>query len=169
MTLWLSILEAQPACSASATHSSHSLQLSRLSNLLPYLQFRIHQSRPNTQQQPQSRHTIEKTDKMKLTFSTFSLICALVETPPLTLALEDLKQQKFVIEAEPSETVSLSITRNVMCQRLTLRRSAKSSQRSHPTRAGSRRHRSSSTRVRFCKTTRRSSRTRSRRRVSLSA
>jgi hypothetical protein len=169
MTLWLSILEAQPACSASATHSSHSLQLSQLSHLLPYLQPRTHQSRPTIQQQSQPRHTIEKTDKMKLTFSTFSIVCALVETPPLTLALEDLKQQKFVIEAEPSETVSLTITRNVTCQRLTLRRSAKSSQRSHPRRAGSRRHRSSSTRVRFCKTTRPSSRTRSRRRASLSA
>jgi hypothetical protein len=32
----------------------------------------------------------------------------LVEAPPLTVAPEDLKQQKFVVEAEPSETVSLS-------------------------------------------------------------
>jgi hypothetical protein len=157
----------------SLPHALHTLynQLSRLSHLLPNRQSRTHQSRPTTQQQPQTRHNNEKIDKMKLTFSTFSLVCALVEAPPLTLTLEDLKQQKFVIEAEPSETVSLSfsITRNDMGQRLTLRRSAKSSQRSHPKRAGSRRHRSSSTRVRFCKTTRPSSHTRSRRRVSLSA
>lgn len=113
-------------------------------------------------QQIQDRH-----DEVDIQYVLSSL--RLVGAPPLTVVTEDLKQQKFVVEAEPSETVRFLDVSNGMIQGLTLHRSAKSSQRSRPKRAGNRRHRSSSTRVRFCKTTRPSNHTKSRRRVSSSA
>ena len=101
------ILEAQPACPA--CHTLHALYNSRdyhtlyqPFNLGPISRVQLHTATALHTQELQDRH-----DEADIQYVLSSL--RLVEAPPLTAAPEDLKQQKFVVEAEPSETVSLSL------------------------------------------------------------
>lgn len=51
-----------------------------------------------------TQQTQDRKNEVDIQYVLFGL--RRVGAPPLTVAPEDLKQQKFVVEAEPSETVS---------------------------------------------------------------
>ena len=109
------ILEAQPACPA--CHTLHALYNSRDSRdyhkpcqifyLGPSSRVQLHNSNYTQHTTSQDRH-----DEVDIQYVLAGL--RLVGAPPLTLAPEDLKQQKFVVEAEPSETVSSPTAHNDM-------------------------------------------------------
>jgi len=106
------ILEAQPACAA--CHTLHALYNScdyhkpcQIFYLGPSSLVQLHNSNYTQYTTSQDRH-----DEVDIQYVLDRL--RLVGAPPLTVAPEDLKQQKFVVEAEPSETVSFLSAHNDM-------------------------------------------------------